>query len=122
MCLNLLIVGLDGFNLRLLEHMCSKEYMSIFYELMADGATLGAVASRVGSQSVPHTGPVWTTIYMGLTEREHGVTQGDWLLSDVSLEPQFEQAVFHNLSRSGYDVGSFTIPTTYPTTVENSNL
>lgn len=120
MSLDLLIVGLDGLDPRLLEYMRSKGYMPTFDELVADGATLGAMASRVGSQSVPHTGPAWTTIYTGLTEREHGVTQGGWLLGDVSLEPHFEQTLFHSLSRSGYDVGSFTMPITYPATVENS--
>jgi predicted AlkP superfamily phosphohydrolase/phosphomutase len=83
MGIDYLILGADGMDPRLLDYMCSKGYVPTIDNLIEEGADVGRMASRVGSQSVPHTGPAWTTIYTGLTEREHGVTQGAgyWAMS-----------------------------------------
>jgi len=114
MKVDLLVLGADGMDPRLLEYMQSKGYVPFITDVISETADLGQMASRVGSQSVPHTGPAWTTIYTGLIEREHGVTQGGWLLGDVSLTPHFEHTIFSKIAKAGCSVGSFTMPITYP--------
>lgn len=114
MGVDLLILGADGMDPRLLEYMKLKRYVPTINSIVAETANIGKMSSRVGSQSIPHTGPAWTTIYTGLTEREHGVTQGGWLLGDVSLIPHFENTIFSEMTTEGYSIGSFTMPITYP--------
>lgn len=82
---------------------------------------MGPMASRLGEQTVPHTGPAWISFYTGHTERKHGVTFGGWLQGDVSFENHYPNTLFDDLVDSGLTVGSAFMPITYPATIATGN-
>ena len=120
MSIRLLVVGADGFDPRLGEYFCRKGYLPIIDRLVSNGR-MASMASRLGEQDVPHTGPAWISLYTGVTEREHGVTFGGWLDGHVSFESYADSAVFNSLIQEGYTVGSAFMPVTYPATVDTKN-
>lgn len=117
MDLELLVVGADGLDPRIVHYMVEKGKMPAISKLVDDGARIGNLASREGTQDNPHSGPAWTTIYTGLREYRHGVTFGGWIYGNISFENHYERTIFSELNSADYRVGSFTMPITYPATV-----
>lgn len=121
MSLDLLVVGADGLDPTTTNYMLEKGYMPTVAELLTDGAEMDVCASRLSGNPVPHTGPAWTTIYTGLTEHEHGITQGGWVQGNVSLERHYEHTVFSDLIEAGYRTGTFTMPITFPAVTDEED-
>lgn len=119
--MELLVVGADGLDPRLVRYYREKGHLPVIDSLLDSGAAFDAMASRLEGHDVPHTGPAWTTTYTGLTADQHGVTQGGWTAGKLSLEPRFEHTVFSSLSRAGYDVGSFTMAITFPAMADDGS-
>src|SRR5699024_5532188 len=60
-------------------------------------------------------------IYTGLTEYDHGVTEGGWVEGDISLEPHYDYTVFSDLVEAEYRTGSFTMPITFPAVADEES-
>lgn len=74
----LLIFGVDGLSNRVIQMMGEEELPNIF-ELQEQTEKYGDFESyTVEGYNVPHTGPMWTTLYTGLYPKEHGLTEGGW--------------------------------------------
>lgn len=117
--MDLLVLGADGLDPRLTQHHLAKGNLPTIQSLLDNGGEIGPMASRLGEQNIPHTGPAWTTIYTGETEREHGVTYGGWRHGHVSFTDHYTQTIFHEIEQAGRTYGSFTMPVTYPATVKS---
>jgi len=121
--MDLLVIGADGADARLLSYYLEKGKMPNLRSLLDEkNATMKPMASRFSGNDVPHTGPAWTTIYTGLKASQHGVTEEGWIDGKISLSPHFDQTVFAELMDRGITVGAMTMAITYPaqTTDENS--
>lgn len=74
----LLIFGVDGLSHRVIQMMGAEELPNI-HKLQEQTDTYGYFESyTVDGYNVPHTGPMWTTLYTGLYPKEHGLTEGGW--------------------------------------------
>jgi len=120
MSLDLLVIGADGWDPKMVDYFLSKGDLPNLQNLINEGGSVGPMASRLGEQDIPHTGPAWISIYTGSTEREHNVTYGGWLEGDVLFTNHYGNTVFKSLDESGYSTGVFTMPITYPAKTDPS--
>jgi len=85
----LLIFGVDGLSNQVIQ-MLGPNNMPTFHELQKETQTYGDYESyTVDGYNVPHTGPMWTSIYTGLKPEQHGLTEGGW---------RDGESIFHEIS------------------------
>lgn len=121
MSVRLLVVGADGFDPVMGSYFLEKGLLPTIGSILKDGGQFGPLASRLGEQEVPHTGPAWISLYTGQTERDHGVTFGGWLKGAVSFESHYDESIFARLVENDYRVGSAFMPITYPAAIDTDN-
>lgn len=74
----LLVFGVDGLSNKVIQ-MLGKERLPTLHKLQRQTDTYGDYESyTVDGYQVPHTGPMWTSIYTGLYPEQHGLTEGGW--------------------------------------------
>jgi len=117
----LLVFGVDGMDPRITEYLLNKGKLSNIKEIIQHDGEFGPLASRQGTQHVPHTGPAWLSIYTALTEREHGVTMGGWTEGDVSFGEHYDNSIFAQLVEADCTVGSAFMANTYPATIDSAD-
>ncbi|RRJ29473.1 alkaline phosphatase family protein [Halocatena pleomorpha] len=120
--MDLLVLGADGMDPRVTQYLIRKGRMETIAELIeSDEGELNGMASRRGTQPVPHTGPAWLTVYTGRTEREHGLTKGGWVQGDSVFTDHYDGTVFDELVSDGYRVGAAFMANTYPAHIDTEN-
>ena len=103
--LKLLIVGFDAAH-----YFTIKKHG--FFKEWRNKSNWGCLKSIHSNDGLPHTGPMWSTIYTGVTPGKHGIVTGGWLLEhknwgDLKVSTVFEE-------RQDLRWGLMTLPLTYP--------
>lgn len=63
--------------------------------------------------NIPHTGPCWSSIYTGVTPKEHGVTHGGWTRQQMNWTDIQTSMIFNKIQQC-YSLSLMTMPVTYP--------
>lgn len=108
-----LILGLDGIGLDLVEQFRVEGALPNLSALMRQGAW-GELQSTVP----PTTLPAWTSFMTGASPAEHGIPdftiRRDYSVSFVNARHRRLPTLFHHLGQGGLDVGAAWFPATYP--------
>jgi predicted AlkP superfamily phosphohydrolase/phosphomutase len=118
-----LVVGLDGATLDLLEPWAQAGELPTFRRLMAEGA-YGPLHSTIP----PMTAPAWTSFMTGKNPGKHGLY--DWIyrrsdsyqFSPVTAARCHEATLWSLLSAAGRRVCVVNVPMTYPPVPVNGSL
>ena len=111
----LIIVGLDGATLRVLEPLAKTGRIPTLARLMREGLT-GTLRSTVPVATLP----AWTSFMTASHPATHGVTDifmrtpGSYGLQPSSGAHRQLPTILNHLSSRGYRVASLGIPGTYP--------
>lgn len=107
----LLVFGVDGLNHDYVQSMIDKTRMENFKRLQRH-AQYGEMQSFVcEGYDVPHTGPMWTSLYTGLKPKEHGLMSGGW--NDGDSEFHVMDTIWDKLGEEGKEMYLFGMPMTY---------
>ncbi len=110
-----LVVGLDGATLDLIEPWANAGILPTFKRLMDEGVW-GALRSTLP----PITGPAWTSFATGTNPGKHGVYDflgrqpGTYRLSSFNATRRHGASLWRILSQAGKKVGVLNVPLTYP--------
>lgn len=111
----LLVVGLDGATLDVIEPLVAAGRLPVLAGLMARGAW-GALRSTIPAA----TFPAWTSLVTGVNPGRHGLLDfttrepGTYRIRFVNGSYRRVPAVWTRLSATGARVAALTVPATYP--------
>ena len=118
-----LVIGLDGGELRILEHLAAQGHMPFFASILEQGTS-----GKLRSAFPPVTAPAWSTCITGKGPGKHGVfdffatkdsATALRLVDSTSLEAE---TLWSMLSRAGKRLGVVNVPMTYPPEAINGFL
>jgi predicted AlkP superfamily phosphohydrolase/phosphomutase len=110
-----LVVGLDGATLDLIEPWAAKGMLPTLKRLMDKGAS-----GRLRSTIPPITGPAWTSFATGTNPGKHGLYDflgrqpGTYRLRSFNATHRRGASLWRILSEAGKKVGVLNVPLTYP--------
>jgi predicted AlkP superfamily phosphohydrolase/phosphomutase len=110
-----LVVGLDGATLDLIESWANAGILPTLKRLMDEG-----VWGRLRSTLPPITGPAWTSLATGTNPGKHGVYDflgrqpGTYRLASFNASHRHGASLWRILSQAGKKVGVLNVPLTYP--------
>ena len=108
----ILVIGIDGFNLNLINHLLPTETLPTIHDLIKTGA-IGDLQSVYPT----HSATAWASFITGQTPAGHGVFDFKTRMPDGRYrhaKPNPEHTLWHILSNSGFRVGVFNFPVTFP--------
>jgi predicted AlkP superfamily phosphohydrolase/phosphomutase len=110
-----LVVGLDGATLDLIQLWVEQGVLPTFGRVMAEGAW-----GRLESVIPPLTGPAWTSFMTGKNPGKHGIFdfvrrgKEDYYGVPINSSLRDGDTLWHLLSEAGKRVGVYSVPATYP--------
>jgi len=110
--MKLLIVGFDA-----ADYFTIKKHG--FFKKWRDESDWGCLKSIHSEDGVPHTGPMWSTMYTGKRPGQHGIVSGGWLFEHKTWKDLKCPTVFEEHSEVSW--GLMTIPLTYPADARKVN-
>lgn len=110
-----LVIGLDGATLDLIEPWVEEGKLPNFAKLMREGSY-----GRLESTLPPHTPVAWTSFMTGMNAGKHGIfdyltrESGSYKFNPVNASYRRAKPVWTLVSESGGKVGVINVPMTYP--------
>ncbi len=117
------VIGLDGATLDLIEPWAAAGYLPHLAGLMARGTT-----ARLQTVLPPLTGPAWTSFITGLNPGRHGIYDfvgfrpNSYTLAPYTSAQRHGPSLWAQLSQAGRRVGVINVPLTYPPEAVNGFL
>jgi predicted AlkP superfamily phosphohydrolase/phosphomutase len=111
----ILVVGLDGATLDLIQPWVDEGILPTFARIMSEGAW-----GRLESVIPPLTGPAWISFMTGKNPGKHGIFdfirrgRGDYNGVPINATLRDGDTLWHLLSQAGKRVGVLAVPATYP--------
>jgi predicted AlkP superfamily phosphohydrolase/phosphomutase len=112
---NILMIGLDGVPLHIIQRWAEGGYLPTFRRLMETGTT-----GHLRSTIPPTSGPSWSSIVTGMNPGKTGIfdflyrREGTYAFPPVSASRRGGTTMWRYLSDAGYRVGVLNIPISYP--------
>lgn len=109
------VIGLDGATLDLIEPWAAAGYLPHLAGLMARGTT-----ARLRSTTPPLTGPAWSSFMTGVNPGQHGIYDfvgfrpNSYHLTPNTAAHRATPTLWHLLSQTGRRVSVINVPLTYP--------
>jgi predicted AlkP superfamily phosphohydrolase/phosphomutase len=111
----IMIIGLDGVPLDIIQPWAQSGYLPNMQRLMGDGA-VGQLRSTVP----PTSGPSWSSFVTGMNPGKTGIydflyrKEGTYSFPPVNASQRGGTTMFRYLSNAGYQVGVLNLPMSYP--------
>ncbi|MFC2046277.1 alkaline phosphatase family protein, partial [Chloroflexota bacterium] len=115
MSARILLIGLDGATLDLIEPWAARGDLPHLANLMEGGAW-----GRLRSTTPPATFPAWTSLMTGVNPGQHGVfdftrrVPGSYAVEFINATYRRQPSIWQLLSEAGKRVGVMGFPATYP--------
>jgi predicted AlkP superfamily phosphohydrolase/phosphomutase len=110
-----MIIGLDGVPLDIIQRWTQSESLPNLHRLMASGVT-----GHLRSTIPPTSGPSWSSFVTGMNPGKTGIfdflyrKDGTYHFPPVNAAQRGGTTVWHYLSQAGYKVGVLNLPMSYP--------
>jgi predicted AlkP superfamily phosphohydrolase/phosphomutase len=110
-----LLIGLDGVPLDIIQHWADGGYLPTFRRLIDTGAV-----GHLRSSIPPTSGPSWSSIVTGMNPGKTGIydflyrRDGTYAFPPVNASLRGGTTMWRYLSDAGYRVGVLNIPMSYP--------
>lgn len=105
-------MGIDGMDAEITRELPNKLIPNIRKLENQENTASGKLESYViDGYKLPHTGPCWTTLYTGVDEEQHGMTEGGWREGDSHFNKIY--TIFDEMAKE-YSLSLYGMPMTYP--------
>jgi len=109
---DILVYGVDGMNPEVVQELGEEQLPTIHSLQNQEDTVYGEFESYVADgYNIPHTGLAWPSIYTGLDEEGHGISEGGWRQGDSRFHEQY--TIWDKLSDKGHKLGLYGMPMTY---------
>ena len=112
---NIMIIGLDGVPLDIIQPWAQSGHLPNLQRLMGDG-----VVGQLRSTIPPTSGPSWSSFVTGMNPGKTGIydflyrKEGTYSFPPVNASQRGGTTMFRYLSNAGYQVGVLNLPMSYP--------
>lgn len=111
----MMVIGLDGVPLGMIEHWAQQGYLPTLQNLMSSGA-VGPLLSTIP----PTSGPSWSSFTTGMNPGKTGIydflyrKDGTYYFPPVNASLRGGTTLWSYLSEAGYKLGILNVPMSYP--------